>query len=154
MLQDWNDGAIKYFTQPPREAAEVTIVSELAAEFDRAQAPRVELTASAETKPFVFAPADPRGAAGAGGAVLARPDAAGVAAASIGGGFGGGFGAKGGSPGAVAAVAKAGPTVEMETEGGAEGGAEGEGLAAKARRQQKEKKIPRKQARLVRVRVG
>ena len=38
MLQDWNDGAIKYFTQPPREAAEVTIVSELAAEFDRAQA--------------------------------------------------------------------------------------------------------------------
>ena len=67
MLQDWNDGAIKYFTQPPREAAEVTIVSELAAEFDRAQAPRVELTASAETKPFVFAPADPRGTAGAGG---------------------------------------------------------------------------------------
>ena len=148
MLQDWNDGAIKYFTQPPREAAEVTIVSELAAEFDRAQAPRVELTASAETKPFVFAPADPRGAAGAGGAVLARPDAAGVAAASIGGGFGGGFGgglgAKGGSAGAVAAMAKAGPTEEMETEGGAEGG-EGEGLAAKARRQQKEKKIPRKQ---------
>ena len=23
VLQDWNDGAIKYFTQPPREAAEV-----------------------------------------------------------------------------------------------------------------------------------
>ena len=125
------------------------MVSALAAEFDRAQAPRVELTASAETKPFVFAPAG-GGGAGGGGAVLARPDAAGVAAAAVGGGFGGGFVANGGRQGAAAGGGKGGAEVEMETEtdGGGEGGAEGaegEGLAEKARRQQKEKKIPRKQ---------
>ena len=46
--------------------------------------------------------------------MLARPDAAGMAAAAVGGGFGGGFVANGGRQGTVAAV-QGGAEVEMAT---------------------------------------
>ena len=49
VLQDWNDGAIKYHTQPPKDAAEVTLVSTLADEFDRAQAPLPTMAALIRT---------------------------------------------------------------------------------------------------------
>eukprot|EP00908_Phaeocystis_cordata_P007529 Transcript_18178.p1 GENE.Transcript_18178~~Transcript_18178.p1 ORF type:complete len:635 (+),score=309.96 Transcript_18178:44-1906(+) len=142
VLQDWNAGHIKYHTPPPREASEVTLVSSLAQEFDRAQAPRVE-PASATPKPFAFESAPAAPAAGGGGAVLARPDAAGQAAAAAGGGFGGGFGGGGGGAGASRMQVQGDEEAESE-EGGEEQagggkGGKGDGLLGAARRQQQQK---------------